>query len=75
MREGKVTDKIYHGCTIMYSNGERLLINFENGEKCLIPMLNSFWSKEGLNNCRLQTRNSAKQQKVIKGPIKFVKIN
>ena len=38
MSEGKITDKIYHGCATRYSNGERLLINFENGESALFQL-------------------------------------
>ena len=71
MSKGKIMDKIYHGCATRYSNGERLLVNFGNGEKCIIPKSNLFWSK-GLLNSHLQMRTSTKQQKFIKGPIKFV---
>ena len=54
MIEGQITDKIYYGCaTQRYSNGERKLIDFENGERCLIPTSSPFWSKEIPTDCRL----------------------
>ena len=33
MIDGKITDKIYHGCARRYANGEIKLINFKKGGK------------------------------------------
>ena len=35
MIDGKVTDKIYHGCATRYANGKKKLIDFEKGERCI----------------------------------------
>ena len=40
--ESRVTDKIYHGCTTRFANGERKLIDFEKCERCLILTSNCF---------------------------------
>ena len=47
-----ITDKIYPGCAIMYSNGERELIDFEIGKGCLIPTVKPFWSIPQFSVCR-----------------------
>ena len=60
--EEQITDKIYYGCAAWYSNGERELIDFEKGEKCLIPTSNPFWLKEIPTDCRLQMRSSTKKR-------------
>ena len=65
MIEGQITDKIYYGCaTQRYSNGERKLTDFENGERCLIPTSSPFWSKEIPTDSRLQTRSATKKETI-----------
>ena len=73
MIEGLITDKIYSGCATRYKNYERKLINFEKGEKCLMPKSCPFWSEDIPLNCTMQTRSSTKKRQLIKGPIKIVK--
>ena len=37
--------KIYHGCHLVDKDGTRVLIDFKNSEKCLLPIANPFWKK------------------------------
>ena len=73
MIEGQIMDKIYHVCATGYSNGERKLIDFEKGKRCLIATSQQFWSKEIPKDCSLQTRSSTKKRRLITGPFKTVK--
>ena len=71
MIDGKVTDKIYEGCATRYSNGERKLIDFEKGERCICATSYPFWRES--NTCyRMQTRESTKNRQLIKGPVRYV---
>ena len=72
MVKGQILDKIYHGYAKRYSNGKRKLIDFENGERCLIPTSHPFWSNEIPTGCCLQTRSSTKQRELAKGPFKVL---
>ena len=57
MIDETVTDKIYHGCATRYSNGERNLIEFKKGERCICATSNPFGKKP--NTCyRMQTMES-----------------
>ena len=73
MIKGQITDKIYHGCSTRYSNGKRKLIDFEKGEKCLIPTSFPFWSKEIPTDWCLQMRSSTKKRQLVKGLFKVAK--
>ena len=55
-----ITGKISHGCATRHSNGERKLIDFEIGERCLIPSAKPFWSIP--TGCYMQTRSSTKKR-------------
>ena len=71
MIDGKITDKIYHGCATRYSNREKKLIDFEKGERCVCATSYPFWREP--NTCyRMQTRESTKNKQLIKGPIRYV---
>ena len=71
MINGTITDKIYHGCATRYSNGERKLIDFEKGERCIYATSNPFWKEP--NTCyRMKRRKSTKNRQLIKGPYKYV---
>ena len=48
MIDGKITDKIYHGCATRYSNGERKLIDFKKGERCICATSYPFWRESTL---------------------------
>ena len=63
MIEGSITDKIYHGCTIGYANGERKLIDFEKGEICLMSTDDPFWTEP--RNFKMQMRNSEKNRQLL----------
>ena len=63
MIEGSVTDKMYHGCAIGYTNDKRKLIDFEKGESCLMPTDDPFWTE--LQNCKMQARNSEKNRQLL----------
>ena len=71
--EEQITDKIYHGCATSYSNGERKVIGFEKGKRCLIPASQPLWSKEIPTDCHLQKRSSTKKRKLVRGLLKVVK--
>ena len=58
MIEGSVTDKMYHGCAIGYTNDKRKLIDFEKGESCLMPTDDPFWTE--LQNCKMQAGTQKK---------------
>ena len=73
MNESSITDKICHGCATRYKNGERKLIHFEKGEKCLMPTSCPFWSKDIPQDRTMETRSSTKKRRLIKGPFKIVK--
>ena len=73
MIERQITDRIYQVCATRCSNGERILIDFEKGERCLILTSQPFWSKEIPTDCCLQTRNSTKKRQLIRGMFKVVK--
>ena len=64
MINGKITDKIYHGCMWRYANGERKLIDFEKGERCICATSNSFW-KEPRDYYCMQTRKSTKNRQLL----------
>ena len=68
---GTITDKIYHGCATRYANGERKLIDYEKGERCIYAKLYPFWRKPN-TSYRMQTRKSTKNRQLIKGPIRYV---
>ena len=70
----KITDKIFHGCSTRYANGERKLIDFEKCDMCLVPTSDLFW-KEPTDIYRMQTRNSTKRRELLVGPFKVNKIN
>ena len=67
----RITDKIYHGCSTRYANGERKLVDFEICEKCLMPTSKLFW-KEPTDIYRMHTRRSTKKRQLIHRPIKYV---
>ena len=43
IHEGSVTDKIYRGGATRYSNGTRMLTDFEKGEKRICAIANPYW--------------------------------
>ena len=45
MIDGTITDKIYHGYSTRYTSGERKLIDFEKGERCICAKSYPFWRK------------------------------
>ena len=56
--------KIYHGCYTIKKDGTRILINFKNGKKCLLPTAYPFWKKpEDCTNIRVQIRNTVKKNR------------
>ena len=49
-----------NSCDTINKDGTRVLIDFKNGEKCLIPISDLFWKKsEDCDNKCVLTRNSA----------------
>ena len=46
IHEGSVTGKIYRGCATRYSNGTRMLIDFDKGEKCICAIANPYWVEQ-----------------------------
>ena len=75
MIEGKLTDRIYHGCYTRYANGERRLIDFEKGERCICATKNPFWKWPLDDKLKMQTRRETKNRQLIKGPVKYVHKN
>ena len=71
MIDGKITDKIYHGCATRYSNGEGKLIDFEKEERCICATSYPFCRETNTCN-RMQTRESTKNRQLIKEPIRYV---
>ena len=67
--EGQITDKIYHGCTTRYANGEKKLIDFEKCKRCLLPT-----SEPNTKACCIQKRNSTKNRILIIGLFKTIYI-
>ena len=37
------TDRIYHGCYIRNADGTMVVIDFMNGERCLMPTAKKYW--------------------------------
>ena len=62
MIKGCVTDKIYHGCAVKYTNSKRKLIDFENGR---------FWTEP--KDLKMQTRSSQKNRRLLHLTFKTVK--
>ena len=71
MNEGKITNKIYHGCALLKQR--KMLIDFKNGKKCLILTSQPFW-KEPANYCHMQRRSSTKKRQFIKGRFEIIKL-
>ena len=71
MIDGTITDEIYHGCASRYWSGERKLIDFEKGKRCICATANPL-SKDP-NSCYwMQIGESTKNIQLIKGPYGYV---
>ena len=56
--------KIYHGCYTVNKDGRRILTDFKNGKKCLLPTAYPFWKRpEDYTNIGVQTRNTVKKKR------------
>ena len=71
MIDETITDKIYHGSATRYSNGERKLIDFEKGERCICATANAFWKEPNLFY-HMHTRKLTKNRQLIKEPYRYV---
>ena len=76
------TDRIYHGCYMRNADGTTVVIDFMNGEPCLIPTAKKYWKNpeelrrnhpQGLK--KNQTLLKQKQPKIKIFKIKFTIIS
>ena len=72
--EGQIMNKIYHGCTAHYANGERKLIDLKSAKDPCCQRLSPFGNSQTpkVVGCCMQTRNSTKKRILIVGPFKTI---